>query len=148
MKQYHFYGWQTADIRNADGLTPCDLYDLLRNVWCEYTCAPRLRDKWSEDCPTVGQCSITAFLVQDLFGGKVYGVTTASGNIHCYNVVDGCTFDLTSEQFPNETLVYENNPEQFREDHFSKEEKKLRYEYLKRELAKKINKPKTPVSRG
>ena len=37
MKQYHFYGWQTADIRNADGLTPCDLYDLLRNVWCEYT---------------------------------------------------------------------------------------------------------------
>ena len=44
-------------------------------------------------------------------------------------------FDLTSEQFGDETLSYKNNPEQFREVHFAKEEKRLRYEYLKQQLA-------------
>ncbi len=65
------------------------------------------------------------------------------GNYHCYNVVplpDGgeCLFDLTSEQFGDEKLNYENNPEQFREVHFAKEEKHLRYNYLKAELLKKL----------
>lgn len=46
-------------------------------------------------------------------------------------------FDLTSEQFGDEVLDYENNPEQFREVHFAKEEKRLRYEYLKAELKNK-----------
>ena len=34
-------------------------------------------------------------------------------------------------KFRNEKLCYENNPEQVREVHFVKEEKQLRYEYLK-----------------
>ena len=76
------------------------------------------------------------FLAQDIFGGKVYGVLRPGGNYHCYNVIGDCRFDLTSEQFGDEHLVYENNPEQFREVHFAKEEKRLRYEYLKRELEK------------
>ena len=50
------------------------------------------------------------------------------------NVIFNCIFDLTSEQFGDEKLVYENNPEQFREVHFAKEEKRLRYEYLKERL--------------
>ena len=37
-------------------------------------------------------------------------------------------------KFRNEKLCYENNPEQVREVHFVKEEKRLRYEYLKAEL--------------
>lgn len=107
---YHFYGWKTADIRSADGLTPRLLYDLLSGVWCAETCAPRMRRDWSEDNPTLGQCSITAFLAQDLFGGEVYGVPLDDGNFHCYNVVGGCVFDLTSEQFGDISLHYENNP--------------------------------------
>ena len=43
-------------------------------------------------------------------------------------------FDLTSEQFGDEKLSYEDNPEQFREVHFAKEEKLLRYELLKERL--------------
>ena len=42
-------------------------------------------------------------------------------------------------QFGDEKLFYENTPEQFREVHFSKEEKRLRYEFLKAELMKKVN---------
>ena len=116
--EYRFYGWRDATSAAISDefkgiATPQDLYDALTHVWCEYTCAPRLRKDWSEDNITLGQCSITAFLVQDIFGG--------------------------SEQFDDEILDYSDNPEQFREVHFAKEEKRLRYEYLKDELRKYLN---------
>lgn len=141
--EYKFYGWEHADVPAVTGdyreiKTPRDLYDALSNIWCEYTCAPRLREGWSKENQTLGQCSITAFLAQDIFGGKVYGILRDGGNYHCYNVVGDCVFDLTSEQFKDEVLNYENNPEQFREVHFAKEEKRQRYEYLKNELKKQF----------
>ncbi len=142
MNSYSFYGWR--DSLNIKALTdsyrgivtPCDMYNALRHVWCEYTCAPRMRNRWSEENITLGQCSITAFLVQDVFGGKVFGIPRPDGSFHCYNDVDGNVFDLTSEQFGGEVLSYEHNPEQFREVHFAKQEKRERYEYLKAELRK------------
>lgn len=87
---------------------------------------------------TLGQCSVTAFLAQDIFGGDVYGILRPDGNYHCYNMVGDCVFDLTSEQFGDEALSYEDNPRQSREVHFAKEEKRLRYEYLKNGLMKKL----------
>jgi len=125
---YKFYGAEKA----SDNIKK--LYDDLLCAWCADTCAPRMREKWSKDNPTKGQCSITAFLVQDIFGGKVYGVPLGDGNYHCFNVVNGVTLDLTSEQFGGKTLCYEGCPEQFRDVHFSKEEKKQRYELLKERL--------------
>ena len=140
---YKFYGWETADVCPANEKykeikDPRDLYDRLSEIWCEYTCAPRLRAGWTRENQTLGQCSITAFLVQDIFGGKVYGILRPGGNYHCYNAIGDCVFDLTSEQFGDEVLCYEDNPEQFREVHFAKEEKRLRYEYLKAELEKQL----------
>ena len=140
---YNFYGWGNATVppinNDFKGIaSPQKLYDALTEIWCEYTCAPRLREKWSKDNVTLGQCSITAFLAQDIFGGKVYGVLRSGGNYHCYNVVGDVVFDLTSEQFGDEKLCYENNPRQFREVHFAKEEKLERYKYLRAELEKLI----------
>ena len=137
--EYRFYGWEQADTPAIDktyyGInTPIDLYNALSDIWCADTCAPRMRERWTVDNKTMGQCSITAFLAQDIFGGKVYGIERPDGNFHCYNVVGDIVFDLTSEQFGDEKLVYEDNPEQFREVHFSKEEKRLRYEFLKEKL--------------
>lgn len=140
---YNFYGWQTADAApvNAEYAAfknPRELYDRLSKIWCAETCTPRMRDKWTSENKTFGQCSITAFLAQDIFGGEVYGILRAGGNYHCYNVIGDCVFDLTSEQFGEEKLCYENNPVQSREVHFAKEEKRLRYEYLKSELYKQL----------
>ncbi len=140
-KTYKFYGWECATVPAVSGKykginTPQDLYDALENIWCADTCAPRMRDEWSVENKTLGQCSITAFLVQDIFGGEVRGILRPGGNYHCYNVVDGCTFDLTSEQFGDEVLDYTDNPIQTREVHFAKEEKRLRYEKLKADLEK------------
>ena len=149
MKEYKFYGWQTADCKPVDSAyekieNPRQLYDILSEIWCAETCAPRMRENWSRENQTLGQCSITAFLVQDIFGGKVYGIPREGGkSFHCYNVVPlpnghECIFDLTSEQCGDEKLRFEDNPEQFREVHWKKEEKHLRYNYLKAELLKKV----------
>lgn len=135
---YHFYGWEKATVQDAGGRTPRDYYDLLSEIWCEGTCAPRMRDRWSPENKTLGQCSITAFLMQDIFGGKVYGIPLEDGGFHCFNVVGECAFDLTSEQFGDRVLDYDNGREQYRGDHLAKEEKRQRYRYLKGELEKRI----------
>ena len=119
-------------------MTPRDYYDLLTNIWTAETCAPRLRSDWTPENRTLGQCSITAFLIQDIYGGKVYGIQRGDGNFHCFNNVDGCIFDLTSEQFGDEKLDYTDCSEQFRDVHFQKEEKRLRYELLKGKLVKEL----------
>ena len=107
MKKYQFYGWEQADVPATSKTyekikNPKELYDILSEIWCADTCAPRMRERWSKENQTLGQCSITAFLAQDIFGGKVYGILRPGGNYHCYN--------------------------------FQKEEKRQRYEYLKKEL--------------
>lgn len=114
--------------------TPQALYRALLACWCAETCTPRMRDRWTEDDPTLGQCSVTAFLAQDLFGGEVYGIPRPDGSFHCYNVVHGRAFDLTSEQFHGEALDYSENPLQRREEHFSKCEKYERYLLLRQRL--------------
>lgn len=144
LKNYNFYGWETANVlplleEDRSLGDPREFYDLLSGIWCEYTCAPRLRSGWSPEDKTWGQCSITSFLVQDLYGGDVYGIPRPGGSFHCYNVIGDCIFDLTSEQFHGEKLVYEGNPLQKREDHFSKQEKYERYLYLRSEVMKKLH---------
>ena len=133
---YKFYGWQnTNDVHPLDSKynkikDPKVLYDMLDNIWCEYSCAPRLRKDWSVNNKTLGQCSITAFLVQDIFGGEVYGIPLESGGVHCFNNVDGHIFDLASEQFGDKVLDYVNVIKQERNAHFSDEDKYNRYKYL------------------
>ena len=119
---------------------PYDLYNASLNIWSKDTCAPRMRDRWSNDNPTVGQCSITAFLAQDIFGGEVYGVALGDGNYHCFNVVGDAIFDLTSEQFNNKDLDYSLNYKQDRSTHFKKKEKEERYNLLKSKLYDYLNK--------
>ena len=124
----HFYGWEgaSAEIRA--------LYEDLSAIWSRETCAPRLRPDWSPENRTLGQCSITAFLVQDLLGGEVRGVPLPDGSVHCFNMVDGYLFDLTSEQFGGEILDYADRPLQQREARFADEDKRRRYELLKARL--------------
>lgn len=133
--EYKFYGWQVDGIHPLNneypGIeTPRDLYDAMSIIWCEYSCAPRFRPEWNEDNKSLGQCSITAFLAQDIFGGKVCGIPRPDGTVHCYNVVDGKVFDVASEQFGDEVLTYNMDNDQNREDHFTVKEKFERYKYL------------------
>ena len=136
---YVFYGHEGLDLApvcDVKGIkTVYDLYDALSDIWCADTCAPRMRADWTPANKTYGQCSITAFLVQDIFGGIVRGIPLEDGNFHCYNVVGDSVFDLTSEQFLPQILTYsDSDPVQTREKHFAKQEKKERYELLSKLL--------------
>ena len=94
-KEYAFWGWENANVlavsNDYPGIrTPWDLYDALSEIWCSETCAPRMRDGWTKENKTLGQCSITAFLAQDIFGGNIVRVIvigvesqyTAGKNVH------------------------------------------------------------------
>lgn len=139
----NYYGVNDKELYIDDPVypgihTPKDLYNALCKVWCEYTCAPRMRKDWSEENRTLGQCSVTAFLAQDIFKGEVFGIPLKDGGFHCFNKVGEHVFDLTSAQF-DEKLDYENCSPQSRDVHFSKKEKYERYQYLKNELMKKLS---------
>ncbi len=143
--EYKFFGADTQPVSPISGEYAAvtdqrRLYDLLSDIWCEYSCAPRFRPEWSKSNKTLGQCSITSFLVQDIFGGEVYGVPLKEGGVHCYNVVGNVKFDLTSEQFQGETLVYNDDLPQSRSEHFKDKDKFERYSYLKNELKKRLEK--------
>ncbi len=142
--KYLFYGADTPAVKPIakeykNIRDQRHLYDLLFDIWSIDTCAPRLRKDWSLENRTLGQCSITSFLVQDIFGGDVFGIPLPGGGYHCYNVVKGIRFDLTSEQFGHERLSYEDEYPQSREAHFADQEKFARYSYLKKTLKKYIN---------
>ena len=123
--------------------TTDDLFDVLQYCWTEQTCTERLRTKFSDKNKTAGQCAITSFLVQDIFGGDIYGLDTGRGK-HWYNVVDGIIFDLTSAQFGEEAknlkydLSFKLNS---REDIWNQTGKKERYLLLKENLNRVL--PKT-----
>ena len=143
-ESFLFYGCKNTEnicVLSKDlnrTINPKWLYLSLLNIWCEYSCTPRLRHAWTPDNPTLGQCSITAFLAQDIFGGKVLGLLRPDGNYHCFNQVQNVIFDLTSEQFGAEVLHYEDSEEQSRETHFARRDKLQRYNYLASELRKFI----------
>ena len=139
--KYKYFGNEVVEVRPQNNLypgieNPRQLYDALSHIWSIETCAPRYRPEWSKENKTLGQCSITSFLVQDIFGGEVFGVKLPDGGYHCFNVVGGKIFDITSEQFGDEKLVYTLEYPQTRESHFASEEKKQRYELLRNELRK------------
>ena len=137
-----YYGKENGNIPVVNHLYPGvmtidDFYHVLKEVWCAETCTPRMRDQWSAENLTLGQCSITSFLVQDLFGGEVYGIPLNDGNYHCFNCINGKDIDLTSEQFSDEELVYTHAYPQARDAHFAKTEKYQRYLLLQKKMREK-----------
>ena len=64
--------------------------------------------KWSVERPSLGQCSVSALVLQDVFGGEVLK-TRVEGSWHFYNRIDGQRFDLTAEQFET-AISYDDLP--------------------------------------
>lgn len=113
------------------------LKQLLIQSWDLRTCSPGLRDKWNEENPSLGQCAITALIVNDFFGGKIMRCMASSGS-HYYNIIDDELLDLTVEQFLGEIPQYENGEERTREYLLSNEDTKNRYLLLNKNLQESI----------
>lgn len=140
---YKFYGSNTKSVHpiNPEYKKIKDqhhLYDLLSEIWDIKVCTPRLRNEWSKENKTCGCCTVTCLLVQDIFGGEIYGVYV-DGNVHCFSKVNDSIFDLTSEQFGDTKLNYTLDYPQSREFHLSNPDKKERYLYLVSKLKELLN---------
>jgi hypothetical protein len=91
--------WSFADVERA-----------VRASWGADTCDPAAVDEWRPDNPAKGQCGVTAFVVQDLFGGQlILGEVQVEGTKtenHYWNRFSfGVELDLTREQFGPEQVV-------------------------------------------
>lgn len=66
--------------------------------------------RWSVDRSTLGQCAVTALVVQDIFGGDLLRcICEVPGAVHrvshyANKLTDGRKIDLTLEQFPPGTM--------------------------------------------
>ncbi len=69
------------------------LYYALKKSWSGETSS-----LWSRENPARGQGSVTALVVQDIFGGEL-AKTAVSGAEHFYNIVEGTRWDFTFSQF-------------------------------------------------
>lgn len=117
----------------------CELNKLLNECWNRETCSPGLRDNWSEENPSLGQCAITALIVNDCFGGKIMRCMASSGS-HYYNLIEDKIVDLTVSQFLGEVPLYEQGEERTREYILSNEDTKNRYIKLLYNLKQAIEK--------
>lgn len=102
---------------------------LLTMSWNYETCSPGLKNEWSEDNHSLGQCAITALIVNDYFGGKIMRCMTPTGS-HYYNLINNQIIDFTVEQFLGVIPDYSKGEERTREYLLSNEDTKKRYEKL------------------
>lgn len=83
------------------------LYAQLLDAWSKDSSASP--DRWLPSRPSLGQCAVTALIVQERFGGELVRVVNA-GDSHYFNrLPDGSEVDLTRDQFdswqPSEAQV-------------------------------------------
>ena len=99
---------------------------VLNMAWTKETCVPSLRDKWNNENKELGQCAITALIVNDYYGGKIMRCMTSTGS-HYYNLIGDSIVDLTVEQFMGEIPLYDEGQERTREYLLSNDDTKTRY---------------------
>ena len=116
-----------------------ELKQLLILSWEKETCSPVLKNEWNQDNPSLGQCAITALILNDFLGGKIMRCMASSGS-HYYNVIDNEIIDLTIDQFLGEIPDYINGEERTRDYLLSNEDTRNRYEKLLYNLKQTIEK--------
>lgn len=68
-------------------------------------------DAWTPNNPALGQCAITALLVQDKFGGEILrAVISERLGSHYWNRIDGQEVDYTRSQYPPEIVIPPGEP--------------------------------------
>ena len=105
-----------------------ELTKVLELSWNKNTCTPSLQDSWNGNNKALGQCAITALIVNDFLGGKIMRCMCESGS-HYYNLINGNIIDLTSSQF-NEIPDYTKGEERAREYLLSNKDTMKRYKLL------------------
>lgn len=81
-----------------------ELREKLEKCWCIETIWHK--PDWNPDKLSKGQCYVTAILIQDILGGRIYHGTVESENHYWNELPDGTEVDLTSDQFDDGDGLY------------------------------------------
>lgn len=101
---------------------------ILPKIWSRDTAHPSYRDVWSENNKSAGQCCVTALLVQEIYGGKIFECFV-NNKRHFYNEINGEIRDYTIDQFDG-PVVYERVRERTRKSLFKSIDVHSRYNAL------------------
>lgn len=71
----------------------------LSKAWGQDTAYHKDAPFWTPTNPALGQCAITALLINEFFGGKIYSGISSKGIVHYWNRICGIKIDLTKQQF-------------------------------------------------
>ncbi len=107
--------------------------NLLSLAWSKETCYPKQTDNWSEDNSSLGQCAVTALIVQDYLDGEIAKIYVDQVS-HYFNIVDGGVIDLTAKQFGDAKIDYSNYKIKTRQDVLSNQDTKNRYQILRQKV--------------
>lgn len=88
------------------------LTETMKRAWCRDTSASP--DRWTEARPSIGQCAVTALVVQDLFGGILLRTTNFGESHYLNELSDGENVDLTIDQFDDWAFTdFEERPREY-----------------------------------
>lgn len=103
-----------------------ELQRIVEESWSVESCYPSSQQLRNRFNPSLGQCDVTALIVNDFMGGKI--MQCIFGEIsHYFNLVNGNIVDLTVNQFNGEVPDYINSQERSREYLLSDTDTKDRY---------------------
>jgi len=104
-------------------------------------------DNWSEANPSLGQCAVTALIVNDHFDGEILWAEVIQEDgqkiSHYFNKINEKEIDLTRHQFPEGTFVPSGTEKKkdfpnTRKFMLSDTNTKKRYELLKNKVIRSI----------
>ena len=107
-------------------ITKTKLYNIFKKCW-----SIESSTRWEETSPSKGQCSVTALVIHDCFGGTILK-TRVDGAWHFYNKINDQILDLTSDQFKS-AIDYQDIESSV--DEAFTDCSKEQYEYLKKQFA-------------
>lgn len=113
---------------------------VFRNSWSRDTVNPDALDEWSKENSAYGQCTPTALVVYDLYGGRlIYD----KENYHIWNELpDGTQQDFSREQFKKDVRLsiykYKTKKDVLESEHGKQSRMKERYQLLKENVIKNL----------
>lgn len=108
--------------------------------WSEKTRNPDIKEQWTLENAAYGQCTPTALIVYDLYGGKII---YDKKNFHVWNELpDGTEVDFSRIQFKKPVIFhvykYKTKDEILNSDHGKRTQMQERYELLKKRVLQSL----------
>lgn len=113
----------------------------LEQSWCAESAYFSDRKNWTKENSAMGQCTVTALIVYDFFGGKIVrGYSQEYKLFHYWNLIDGNKIDLTYSQFINKPDInFTNICYKQKEELLKIKSVRYRYFLLKRNVLRILN---------